>query len=104
MPNNIDIKVTGDNPEVVEAVSHVVASSLQEAGFHNTAVMSTNTGEPENPNPSLLDLMKQGNPELFNTNIAVTPVFDAPESDAGEALEPAGSDDAVVEAEELQVA
>jgi hypothetical protein len=79
--DKIIVSVIGSNPEAVEAVSHSVAAGLQNDGFHNTTVISTDTGEPEAANTTLLELLRKGNPEIFNVNIQVQPQFDAPEAD-----------------------
>lgn len=77
MEDQINVAVSGTNPDTVEAVSSVIHSSLAEAGFHNAVLIGDGSSEavaqttPEQTK-SLLDLYQKSHPELFATPISIT--------------------------------
>lgn len=70
---SLNIAITGSDTTAVEVATHVVHAAMQDAGFANTAVFSTDTGEPVDTTPdrSLLDLAVKANPEILKTKVCI---------------------------------
>ena len=70
--SNINITITGDDMAKKDAVSNIVNNALVSQGFTNVALVNT-VGEPMAGSdvPSMLDVLKQREPEFFATPIKI---------------------------------
>ncbi len=79
--NSIHINISGKDSDMKDAVASIINESLVKEGFTNTAIVNT-VGEPMAGShvPSVLDTLKNRDPQFFQTPIQIwadSPVAEA---------------------------
>lgn len=98
-----EINITGGTPRASRLVTAVIARALEDSGFETVSVLNplTNAEVEVGDAPTLMDVVRQHNPEIFTAPVTIwqhRPARDDYEVETPEGL-PSASEVALAEAE-----